>query len=190
MKLYCILGASGTGKDTILEKLLILRNDLIPIITYTTRPMRYNEKNGKEYYFVSKQLFEKLKRHNDIIEYRKYNTTHGEWIYFMAKDNQIDVSSNKKYIVINTIYGVKKLREIYGKDVVPIHLCLNDRDRILRCYSRELSGNEDYIEMCRRFITDAHDYSDLMFDKFNIPNNKIINDDINKCIADIDLLIK
>ncbi len=190
MKLYCIMGKSGAGKDTILNKILASRKDLTPIITYTTRPMRPGEKNGREYYFVTLSVFEKLKNNNSIIEYRKYNTVQGEWYYFMADDNQIDVNSDKKYITINTIFGVRKLREIYGTSVIPIHLYVNDRDRILRCFARETSTNENYVEMCRRFVTDSHDYSSEMFDKFGIPDNRIINESIPKCLKEINKMIK
>ena len=131
-KLYCIMGKSGSGKDTILERLLHMRNDLTPIMTYTTRPQRPGEKNGKEYYFVTPQVFEKLKNNDSVIEYRRYNTTQGEWIYFMADDNQIDEKSDKKYIVINTIFGVRKLREKYGTNVIPIHLWINDISVVLK----------------------------------------------------------
>lgn len=190
MKLYCIMGKSGSGKDTILERLLHMRNDLTPIITYTTRPMRSGEKNGKEYYFVTPQVFEKLKNNNSVIEYRKYNTTQGEWVYFMADDNQIDEKSDKKYIVINTIFGVRKLREKYGTNVIPIHLWINDHDRLLRCFTRELAGNENYVEMCRRFVTDSHDYAREMFIKFGMPENRIINDSIPRCLEELNKMIK
>jgi len=190
VKIYCIIGESCTGKDTVLTKLLQTRKDLTPIITYTTRPMRDGEKNGKEYYFVTKQSFDKLWSSYSIIEYRKYNTIHGEWLYFTARDNQIDEKSDKKYIIITTLYGVKKFKELYGNCVIPIHLYVNDRDRILRCFARETNGSNDYVEMCRRFVSDTKDYSQEMFDKFKIPDTRIINNDINLTIDEINKIIK
>ena len=56
--IYCIIGKSGTGKDTVLEE--ILKNQVVKInklVPYTTRPMREGEINGKNYYFVSKETF-------------------------------------------------------------------------------------------------------------------------------------
>ena len=190
MRLYCLMGKSGVGKDTILKRILLERNDLTPIITYTTRPMRTGEKNGKEYYFVTLDVFEKQKNNKSIIEYRKFNTIHGDWFYFMSNDNQIDARSDKKYIVINSIFGVKKLRELYGSNVIPIHIYVDDRDRLLRCFARETSTNEDYVEMCRRFVTDTHDYSREMFAKFGIPENRIANESLYQCIEEVNKFIK
>lgn len=183
------MGESGVGKDTVLNKLLTVRKDLKPIITYTTRPMRSGEKNGKEYYFVSNKSFERLRETNSIIEYRKYQTSHGEWYYFMSNDKQIDVQSDEKYIVINTIFGVKKLKEMYGNSVIPIHLYVNDRDRLLRCFAREAAGNEDFVEMCRRYVSDTKDYSSDTFYRLKIPNNVFINDNVVECVNSISKFI-
>jgi guanylate kinase len=190
LKIYCIVGETGTGKDTVFQKLLLQRNDLTPIITYTTRPPRIGEKNGKEYYFVSKNVFNKLKKGDKIIEHRTYETVHGPWIYFMACDNQIDTKSDKKYIVINTLQGAKKLKEIYGKDVIIIHLYIDDRERLLRCFARETNGNCDYVEMCRRYVSDSKDYSKENFEKLGLKDLRVINDNIYQCVEQISKIIK
>ena len=189
LKLYCLIGESGVGKDTILNRLLTLRKDLKSIITYTTRPIRNGEKNGKEYYFVSNKSFERLKESNLIVEYRKYQTIHGDWYYFMSNDKQIDTNSNDKYIVINTIFGVKKLKEMYGNSVIPLHIYVNDRDRLLRCFARESAGKEDFVEMCRRFVSDTKDYSADTFFRLKIPNNVFINDNLVECVNAINNFI-
>ena len=55
--LYCILGNSGSGKDTILNKLLADKKlRLKKVVTCTTRPMRDNEVQGENYHFVSNAL--------------------------------------------------------------------------------------------------------------------------------------
>ena len=52
-KIFCIMGKSATGKDTIYKK--ILQNSelkLRRIVSYTTRPIREGEEEGVEYYFT------------------------------------------------------------------------------------------------------------------------------------------
>ena len=49
-KIFCVMGKSATGKDTIFQKLLD-KLDLKRIIPYTTRPIRDGEVSGREYHF-------------------------------------------------------------------------------------------------------------------------------------------
>ena len=60
MKIYVLIGKSATGKDTLYRKLLEdIRINFRPIITYTTRPIRKGEQNGVEYFFRTKEEYEK-----------------------------------------------------------------------------------------------------------------------------------
>ena len=102
--IYVLMGKSATGKDTIYKKIIERAElHLQEVVTYTTRPIRKNETEGVEYHFVDKEFFDKCKEKNNIIEYRMYNTVHGTWYYFMVNDGQIDLQSEKKYIIIGTL---------------------------------------------------------------------------------------
>ena len=58
-KLFCLMGKSASGKDTIFRSLLLDESlGLHRVIPYTTRPIREGEENGREYYFVSPEQFE------------------------------------------------------------------------------------------------------------------------------------
>ena len=60
-KIICLLGKSCSGKDTIYKKLLADESlGLVPFVTYTTRPMRAGEQEGREYHFTDEQGFEAL----------------------------------------------------------------------------------------------------------------------------------
>lgn len=191
MKIFCLVGKSCSGKDTIFKKIIETRKDIIPLITYTTRPKRVYEKNAKEYYFVTKEHFYKMYNNNKVIEHRIYHTEHGDWIYFMVEDGQVKVNTNKKYIVINTLEGAKRLQEIYGvNNVQVIYLYLKDESRIMRTLGREINGNNDYVEMCRRFVTDSNDYSVEKFKEYDLREVVIENEDLNKCIKEVLTIVK
>jgi hypothetical protein len=189
-KIFCIVGASCSGKDTIFQRLIDVDKTLVPIITYTTRPIRQKERNGKEYYFVDNKVYHKLKNSDKIIEYRSYKTVHGTWYYFTANDGQIDIKSDKTYIMVNTLEGVQKLQSIYPNNLVVIHICVDERDRLLRCIAREMNGNEDYVEMCRRFVADAKDYSINNFNNIGIPHIRVQNECVQDCVDEIRKIIK
>ena len=70
---------SGAGKTT-LVKLLSERKGLITSISYTTRKPRSNEVNGKDYHFVTNDVFKKMINNQEFLEYAKvfknfYGTT-------------------------------------------------------------------------------------------------------------------
>lgn len=189
-KIYCIVGKSCSGKDTIYNSIIKKNKYLKPIVTYTTRPIRQNEINGKEYIFVDDNKFDTLKKNNKIIEYREYNTANGVWTYFMVDDGQINFSNNENYILITTLDGIKSLSKFYKNNIVLIHIFIDDEIRMQRAYNREKNSKKDYIEMCRRFISDDKDFKKEKFDELKIYENKIINNKREKCIDEILNIIK
>ena len=68
-KIYCIIGKSGAGKDTIYKKILEQqRPDLIPVIPCTTRPRRIDEVEGVNYHFVDEvQLAEYKEDRKSVV---------------------------------------------------------------------------------------------------------------------------
>ena len=62
---------SGAGKSTLVNYLLGKRHDLEFSISATTRAPRGQEQNGKEYYFITNQEFEKLIAENKLVEWEQ-----------------------------------------------------------------------------------------------------------------------
>ena len=67
-KIFCLMGKSSSGKDTIFSK---IKNDkdlnLKPVVSYTTRPKRINETQGVEYFFINKEDLDKFENENKVI---------------------------------------------------------------------------------------------------------------------------
>mgnify|MGYP001185592256 CR=1 FL=1 len=77
-KLIIISSPSGAGKTTLCKLLIKKMKNVKLSISYTSRNKRLNEINGKDYYFVSKTKFEKLKKQNFFIETAKnFNNLYG-----------------------------------------------------------------------------------------------------------------
>ena len=182
-KIFCIIGKSGTGKDTIFNR---LKNDsrLNTIVGYTTRPMRENEVDGQEYFFVDRERLEELKKQGKVIECRDYNTVHGIWSYFTVADNQIKEDNN--YIYIATLESFNKLVDYYGSDsVIPIYIEVDDGIRLERALQREQrENNPKYKELCRRFIADCDDFSEENIKQAGI-EKRFVNDNLDNCVKEI-----
>ena len=97
-KIFCLMGKSSTGKDTI-GKHLLKTMDLKNIVLYTTRPIREGELEGREYYFVNNDEFKELETSGKVIEKRVYNTIHGDWNYATV-DSNIDLENNNYLFII------------------------------------------------------------------------------------------
>ena len=68
-KLIVISAPSGTGKTTVVKKLLEQIPNIIASVSFTTRPMRENEREGIDYSFVDKRKFETMVDDNQFIEH-------------------------------------------------------------------------------------------------------------------------
>ncbi len=181
-RIFCIVGKSASGKDTIYKKIADLNyKRLIFITPYTTRPKRMDEVNGKNYFFVSKEQLNLYDNEGLVIEKREYLTTKDVWTYFTIK---FDVSDNNDYILITTLQGAKGIINYFGEEKVHIiYLFLDNKKRLIRCIERESQQqNPDYLEVCRRFIADEADFSEDNLKQFK--NIHYINTDknVNKCM--------
>ncbi|MBQ6995780.1 MAG: guanylate kinase [Lachnospiraceae bacterium] len=185
-KIFCIMGKSATGKDTIYKK--ILQNSelkLRRIVSYTTRPIREGEEEGVEYYFTDVETMHQLEEQGKIIECRAYDTIHGIWYYYLVKDSQIDLANND-YLIIGTLESYMKIRDYFGKNkVVPIYIELDDGERLTRALEREKTQSEPkYEEMCRRFLADCQDFSCEKLTEAGI-KKFYVNNDLEKCLQEI-----
>ena len=161
-KIYCIVGKSSTGKDTIFKMLLQEKElHLRTIVPYTTRPIRAGEQDGVEYYFCDDKKVEELEQEGRIIELRAYNTIYGVWKYFTVDDGQICLEQ-QDYLVIGTLEAFVKMREYYGSEkVIPIYIEVEDGLRLQRALDRErIQDVPKYTELCRRFLADDADFSE------------------------------
>lgn len=161
-KIYCMMGKSSSGKDTLYKMLLEDEAlSLKTVVPYTTRPMRAGERDGVEYYFCDEARLMKLEAEGKVIELRAYDTVHGVWKYFTVNDHQME-DENQDYLLIGTLESYQKLRDYFGKErVVPIYIEVEDGERLERALQRErLQEKPRYEEMCRRFLADAADFSE------------------------------
>ena len=66
---FIISAPSGSGKSTLTNEILKLVPNLVFSISYTTRALRGSEQNGKQYYFVSMENFERMVRDGEFLEH-------------------------------------------------------------------------------------------------------------------------
>ena len=174
--LTILVGCSASGKDTVMNR-LIKEFDVKPVISYTTRPIRDCEQEGREYHFVTEEEFERMKNDGEFIETRVYKTVKGNWYYGLPK-NGINITDDNNYITILDFDGLleleKWLRSIGQIDkLTSIYVDVTEQNRLIRSLNREQNMTKKQVEeVIRRYYNDesnvvpAKSYCDLVF-----PNN-------------------
>ena len=106
--LFVLSAPAGTGKTTLVHMLEKEFPHVKKSISFTTRKPRKNEKEGVDYYFISKEAFEEKLKRGDFLEHAKvfdhYYGTSKEHVEKKLKE-KIDL-----FLVIDT-QGAAKLRE-------------------------------------------------------------------------------
>ncbi|MFZ0285299.1 MAG: guanylate kinase [Terriglobales bacterium] len=86
---YIISAPSGSGKSTLVDKVRQIVPGLEFSISYTTRQPRGNEQNGREYFFIAREQFEKMIRKNEFLEYASvFGNYYGTAKCFLEKAKQ------------------------------------------------------------------------------------------------------
>lgn len=73
--LFVVSGPSGVGKTTLIERFLKDDSSSRFSVSYTTRQRRVNEVNGKDYFFVDKDTFERMIEEGHFLEWER---VHGQ----------------------------------------------------------------------------------------------------------------
>lgn len=97
-KLFVISAPSGSGKTTLCKKLIEVFNSTLSYsISYTTRPPRKNEVDGRDYYFVDLDTFKNMIVKDEFLEWAKvYNDYYGT-----AKKQIEQILSTNKDVVLD-----------------------------------------------------------------------------------------
>lgn len=169
--MICLIGKTASGKDTIAKE-LVNKYGYKRIVTYTTRPIRDGEKEGVNYYYISKDEFLRMIDNDDFAEWKKYKTVDGDWYYGVALK---DLDQSKKSILIVTPDGYKDIIDTLGYRPKSIYIYANSETIIKRLSQR----GDSREEALRRIHSDNKDFKDvaLLVDKivYNNAHDKLDN---------------
>lgn len=157
IKVLALFGESGAGKDTIQHWLeWYLKDAIHGIVSYTTRPQRSYEVEGRDYYFISKDKFFEQLNDNKILEHTCFN----DWYYGTSIN---ELQKDKINIGVFNPQGVRSLLSHSDTiDVLPVWIKTKNKQRLLRSLKREIYP--DCTEICRRFLADQEDFQGIDFE--------------------------
>jgi guanylate kinase len=174
-KLIILTAPSGSGKTTIVKKLLNEYSNIKLAITYTTRLPRIGEIDGIDYNFVSIDTFENMVEKNEFLEYEEvyYNQFYG------SSKTLIDKNYNNGYstIMILDVKGALKIKEFYKDDSLILFIKVSDIE-ILRKRLIDRGDILDSVNKRMDRVSEELEYEHL-YDKV------VYNDNLDDAINNI-----
>ncbi|MFH1577526.1 MAG: guanylate kinase [Candidatus Omnitrophota bacterium] len=176
--IFVISGPSGSGKTTIAKRLLQqpqLKGKLIKPASFTTRPKRQGERQGRDYFFVSKTEFQGLLKAKKILEQTRYLS----YDYGTSRSAvQRAIKNGLHAILCLDIKGASFIKQTYPKRAITIFVKIPSlsvaKQRILS-RSNKTTAEEvrRRMQLAKKELTHVKRY-----------NYCLLNDNLNKAIRE------
>jgi len=136
---------SGAGKTTLCRK-LIAKDPLISFsVSYTTRPPRPNERNGTDYFFVSKETFQKMIDEGAFLEWAE---VYGNFYGTAKAQVENAIKEGKDVLLDIDVQGAFQVREKLGRDAVLVFVLPPSFETLFQ--RLKARGTEDEMTLRKR----------------------------------------
>ena len=176
--LFVVSSPSGGGKGTLIQRVLEKPLNLRYSVSYTTRPPRNGEVDGREYSFVTTQRFQEMVAAGEFLEYA---TVHGNLYGTSRQQVSREVFAGRDIILEVDVQGAASVRELI-KDSVSIFI-LPPSLEILR--ERLIARGTDSAEEIKLRLQNAH----RELTEYKAFDYVIINDEIERSAAQLACII-
>lgn len=179
-KLIVISAPSGAGKTTLANFIVSKYPKFKFSVSATTRLPRPNEVNGKDYYFLSKEEFEKLIYEGRLVEYEQL---FGH--YYGTLMSEVDNSLQKGQIVVFDIdvKGALSIRNMYPNESILIFIAPPTMEALIeRLRNRATENSEQLAQRIERAKMEMSLMKEFDF--------IIVNDDLEKAKREIDNIVQ
>ena len=135
-----ISGPSGVGKDSVLRALKGRNLPIHHVITMNTRSPRSDEKEGVDYYFVSKAQFKKMIANDEMLE---YSTVYKDYKGVPKSEVRKAIATGKDVIFRLDVQGAEKVKAIYPQAILIFLTPSNQKEWYERLGDRVLNEEKD-----------------------------------------------
>ena len=178
--LVILSGVSGAGKDTIKKELIKRRKNIVTLPSFTDRPKRNGDVEGKTYNFVTTEEFEKMIENNELYEYN----VHHNHFYGTSKKALNDIIDDGNIIVKDIdVNGTENLKKILKNEVKVVTIFLRvPKDELERRLKERTDSPAEIRLRLSRF-----EYEES---KINLYDYVLKNDDLEKTVKIVMTIIE
>lgn len=172
--LVVISGFAGTGKGTVVKRLMETQEDYALSISATTRNPRPYEENGREYFFKTKEEFEQMIAEGKLIEYAQYVGN-----YYGTPKEYVDsqLEAGKNVILEIEIQGALKVKERFPETLLIFMMAPSAKELHDRIVGRGTETAEVIAERMTRAVEESKSITSYDY--------LVVNDDVDTCVEDI-----
>ena len=178
-KLIVISAPSGTGKTTVVKKLLQQSTNLEASVSFTTRKMRENEKEGLDYFFVSEKTFANMIQNDDFLEHA---TVFGNFYGTEKKSVSENLKKGVNVILEIDWQGALQIKSSMPSCVMIFLIPPSKEVLLARLKNR---GTDSDQEIAYRF-----NQAVLDLEQSNKFDHVLVNDQLDKVVTEIALCIE
>lgn len=177
--LVVVSGFSGVGKGTLMKLLIERYSQYALSISATTRMPREGETDGREYFFKSREEFERLIENDQLIEYASYCDN-----YYGTPREYVEsqMAAGRDVILEIEIQGALKVREQYPDALLLFVMPPDAKTLEQRLRGRGSEAEEVIRKRLARAVEEAEYASEYEY--------MIINDDLEQSVEKVHRLIE
>ena len=177
--LVVVSGFSGSGKGTVMKRLMEKYDNYALSVSVTTRNPRPGEKDGEAYFFRTKEEFEQLIREDGLIEYAQYVEN-----YYGTPRKYVEeqLAAGKDVILEIEIQGALKVKEKFP-DTLLLFVTPPSAEELKNRLVGRGTETMDVIE----FRMNRAKEEALEMDRYDY---LIVNDDLQECVEEMHQIIQ
>jgi len=135
-----ISGPSGVGKDAVLRQLKKGELPIYHVITANTRKPRTDEKEGVDYFFISREQFEHMIAHNELIEYSK---VYEDYKGVPKAQIRQALASGKDMVLRLDVQGAIKIKKLFPQAILIFLVPATEEEWFQRLGGRRARQDKD-----------------------------------------------
>lgn len=173
-----VTGPSGAGKGTLLDRLLGDRPELELAVSATTRERRPGERDGRDYWFISDEEFDRRRERGDFLEWVEFPwgqrsaTLHSE-IERITDEGRVAV------LELEIEGALRAKRRVPGSVTVFVDAPLEELDRRLRDRATESAGEiGERLALAREQKAQSGEF-----------HHVVVNDDVERAVAELERIV-